>query len=430
MLTRLQCPSCNAPLEYDGKAATIQCPYCDSMVVVPDAWRATSRTRQPASQPASQPSSQPASPPVAAPPVTRAARRSRPAAVENDPVYALQQPAPRRGGCVTVMVLLALLLVIGGALMAVFATPGSVTTSVEEMVDIVTQQLPVAELSTNVQSLTAELTDSPAVLLGSFGSEGIGPGKFEDARAIAVDNAGKIYVGDYTSGRIQVFDTAGAFQTQWRLGENDFYVDQFATDRNGVLHIPFKAELGLYAGATGVQVGAMPPVDAEAMGRYQDSVVVGADGAVYAVWDDDIVRFDRNGVLTLHIADAIVAAVGGVETTTKLAVDGLGNIYALGVSQDVLVKYDADGAFVDRIAVANRGSGDEPAKLQAAMALATDSRGRIYVADIFGIKVYDGDGQYIGAIEVPGVAFGLAIDDDDILHVAARTEVLRYQLQP
>ena len=408
MLTQLQCPSCNAPLEYDGVAPTIRCPYCDSVVAVPENLRTKPAAKPPAG------GGKPA-------PVRR---QPRPAPAVHDPVYTLERPAARRSGCALAPVLL--LIVVGAALAMMFMTQRSTPSSMAEVIDLVTGQLPVTELSTTVQGLTG----SPAVLLDSFGGEGIGPGKFEDARAIAVDNAGKLYVGDYTSGRIQVFDTTGAFQTEWRLGDNDFYVDQFAADRSGVLHIPFKAELGLYDGATGGRAGALPPPDGGDRGRYQNSVVVGTDGAVYAVWDDDIVRFDRNGVLTLRIADAIVAAVGGVETTTKLAVDGLGNIYALGVSQDVLVKYDANGIFVDRIAVANRGGDDEPAKLQAAMALATDSRGRIYVADIFGVKVYDGDGQYIGAIDVPGVAFGLAIDDDDILHVAARTEVLRYQLQP
>src|SRR5690606_28862029 len=102
----------------------------------------------------------------------------------------------------------------------------------------------------------------------------------------------------------------------------------------------------------------------------------------------------------------------------------------LGVSQDVVVKFDSSGAFVDRVAVANRGAGDEESKLRAANALAVDSRGRIYVADIFGIKIYDDDGQYRATLDIPGVAFGLTIDDNDILSIAARTEVLRYQLQP
>ena len=57
---------------------------------------------------------------------------------------------------------------------------------------------------------------SPNRLL-NFGSEGIGPGMFKDARSIAIDGSGKIYVGEYIGGRIQVFDPEGNFMTQWTV---------------------------------------------------------------------------------------------------------------------------------------------------------------------------------------------------------------------
>ena len=48
-----------------------------------------------------------------------------------------------------------------------------------------------------------------ATVVMTFGGEGIGPGLFTDARSIAVDGAGNIYVGEYGNGRIQVFDSDG-----------------------------------------------------------------------------------------------------------------------------------------------------------------------------------------------------------------------------
>src|ERR1700752_3297643 len=56
---------------------------------------------------------------------------------------------------------------------------------------------------------TKESTNSFANVLLEFGSEGIGPGMFTDARSIAVDGTGRIYVGEYTGGGIQVFGQAG-----------------------------------------------------------------------------------------------------------------------------------------------------------------------------------------------------------------------------
>ncbi len=155
------------------------------------------------------------------------------------------------------------------------------------------------------------------------------------------------------------------------------------------------------------------------------SAIYGADAAGGVVQ-----IFTRKGAKGLHPYASVTLGSDSFRELNAGLRGGQDNVsYALGVSQDVVVKYDAGGAFVDRIAVANRGADDEPARLRAATALAVDSRGRVYVADIFGIKVYDGDGQYVGAIDAPDVAFGLAIDDADILYIAARTEVLRYQLQ-
>src|SRR6185503_8579693 len=69
-----------------------------------------------------------------------------------------------------------------------------------------------------------------------FGSEGIGPGMFKDARAIAVDASGKIYVGEYTGGRVQVFDPDGKFITQWSV-DRKMPLTGMAADRNGIIYI-------------------------------------------------------------------------------------------------------------------------------------------------------------------------------------------------
>lgn len=348
-------------------------------------------------------------------------------------VYDLHQPTRRRTGSLFLAMLTLVAAIIGVVLFVVLGAQQTAPDASEP--GQIAQPL-LAALSRQAQNAVAELSNAPATQLTRFGAEGIGPGKFEDARAIALDNAGHLFVGEYTSGRIQVFDITGAPQGQpgvflalWHVGEGDFYTDQFAADRSGALFLPYRGELLQYAGLSGELLATLPP-PVEAPGSYQDSVAVGADGALYAVWGGDIVRFDANGAVTLRIQDAIEANIGGLETTTAIAVDGLGDIYALGESQDVLVKFDAQGRFIDRIAGPNRGADDSPAQLRAAGALAVDSKGRVYVADIFGIKVYADDGQYLHTLDTPSYPFGLVISDEDILYVAARTEVLAYQIRP
>lgn len=49
----------------------------------------------------------------------------------------------------------------------------------------------------------------------SWGSTGYGPGEFRALHAIAIDNAGRVFVGDRANNRIQLFDQDGNFQAVW-----------------------------------------------------------------------------------------------------------------------------------------------------------------------------------------------------------------------
>jgi DNA-binding beta-propeller fold protein YncE len=48
-----------------------------------------------------------------------------------------------------------------------------------------------------------------------WGGKGTGPGQFDVPHSIALDSSGRIYVADRSNNRIQVFDPAGRFLTQW-----------------------------------------------------------------------------------------------------------------------------------------------------------------------------------------------------------------------
>lgn len=48
-----------------------------------------------------------------------------------------------------------------------------------------------------------------------WGSKGDGPGQFNLVHAIAIDGSGRVLVGDRNNSRIQIFDLAGNYKTQW-----------------------------------------------------------------------------------------------------------------------------------------------------------------------------------------------------------------------
>ncbi|MBK8048586.1 MAG: hypothetical protein IPK16_16585 [Anaerolineales bacterium] len=463
MLPKLNCPACSAPLEYDGASLAMECPYCHTRVVAPAYWRnqgssATSpadelrisvegagltemavQLREVATLARSgrkidaikRYRSLTGASLVDAKRAVEALESGEPvqvtgswvAAAPEPPGNATYAPAGRSGrGCalpLAVLLITLAILVIG----FVAFSRSVVDQDISQIVSDVATSLPGVELPVDARAALTALDTNYAKELLRFGGPGIGPGKFEDARAIAVDGDGRIYVGEYSNGRVQVFDPNGEFLSQWSLG-SESYVGQFAADGAGQLYVPDDDSLTIYDGMTGDTIGTVPPIDAETFEGYTDSVVIGPDGSLYAVWGDAIVRLDRDQNLTLRIDNAIGNATGGAEMTTLLAVNGLGEIYALGEMLDVVAKFAADGKFLDQFG----GRGNSNANLSAGMAIATDSQGRVYVADIFGVKVYSPQGQYVGIIDTDGPPFGVVIDGSDNLYVAARDHVIKFAL--
>ena len=253
-----------------------------------------------------------------------------------------------------------------------------------------------------------------------FGSEGIGPGMFNDARSIAVDGAGRMYVGEYSGGRIQVFDPAGKFVTQWSIGDRKTILRGLAADRKGNVYVAEGGRIDRYQGESGEKLGTL---------QYErtgfDDVTVGADGGIVTAWQsnrDDIVVFDANGKHVRTIPEAISGASGDSELAMRVAVDGAGYIYALGRFNDGVFKFARDGKFINRFG----SSGDQQGQFRAAYSIAVDGYGRIYVGDMKGIQVFDANGRYLALLSLKGMAFGMVFNDKNELFVVARDHVIKF----
>jgi sugar lactone lactonase YvrE len=243
---------------------------------------------------------------------------------------------------------------------------------------------------------------------------------FTDARSIAVDGAGKIYVGEYTGGRIQVFDPAGKFITQWTMGDRKTILRGLTVDRKGTLYAAHGGKIVRYAGETGETLGEL---SYERSGA--DDVASSADGGLVAAWQsgkDDIVAFDANGKAVRTIPAAISGASGDSELSMRVAVDGAGYIYALGRFNNGVFKFGRDGKFMNRFG----SGGDQPGQLRAPYSIAVDGYGRVYVGDIKGIQVFDANGRYLNIIEQKGMAFGMVVNDKNELFVIAKDRVIKY----
>jgi DNA-binding beta-propeller fold protein YncE/endogenous inhibitor of DNA gyrase (YacG/DUF329 family) len=387
MLKTFDCPKCGGPVNYEqnvvGANLTAKCPYCGSSLSVPDEMS------------------------------------GRPAQIISHVNIDLRNTGAKAGKWILLIVMIPLI----GIIIAVIAMGGFLIPLISRGTPpTVTKTTPPTRPGLVVPG-KKEKEDSFATTTLKFGSEGIGPGMFKDARAIAVDASGKIYVGEYSGGRIQVFDAEGKFITQWTVNPK-MPLRGLAADRKGAVYVSQSGNISRYEGETGTLLGQL----AYPEGWGFDDISVAADGGLVTSWyknRDDIVRFNSSGQVVRTIKAAISSVTEESELDTHVAIDGLGNIYALGTFTNAVFKFSPEGKFLTRFGDA----GDQPGQFRAAQALAVDGKGRVFVSDIKGVQVFDTNGRYLTTFKPEGLASGMVFNDKGELFVAARTQVLRLELK-
>ena len=391
MIHTLKCPSCGAPVDYEDEndKRTFRCPFCNNTIAVPAEFRRKQESQQ---------------------------------------IHLSFNPqvgeGVKKAGLALLIIPIAIIAFVGIIIaVVVFNVTRSTTRSISK---VTPPQINFPNLSGLYpgSSPGKNAENSIATLAMKFGSKGTGPGYFEDARSIAVDGEGRIYVGEYTGGRIQVFDSAGKFVTQW-MADTEMPLRGLAAARDGTVYIVQRGEILKYEGPTGKPLGKV----AFAGGNGFDDVTVLADGSLLAAWvrasGDDIVRLDRSGNPTLMLRKAISSQSRRSELDMHLAADGVGNIYALGTFNRAVFKFSPDGRYQTRFG----SSGDQPGQFGAPSAIAVDNQSRVYVTDFKGIQVFDADGRYIDVFDVEGAASGLVFNDKNELFVVARTQVFKFTLK-
>jgi sugar lactone lactonase YvrE len=379
------CPSCGAPLVYDGgPELTIICPFCRNSVIVPTEMR----SRHPDVQPS--------------------------ILLELD----ASTITSRLPFFIGLGILVFLLIIIGIIFINVRADSVAF----------------IAPTSTPWPSptLVPSATPTPeyASLDITLGSEGITPGKFKEANSIAVDQDGFIYVGDYEGNRIQVFDPAGKFITQWNLNPEE-HIRHLAVDYSGGIYVNQSGRIYRYDRKTGEQIGQVQYRDEEGDEDDFDTLVVTPDGSLVAAWInhtleiDNILIIDRSGKVVNIIEKAVSGQTGSVETYIWLAVDGVGNIYALGIINNTIVKYSMQGKFLTRFG----SRGDKPGQFDTVDSIAVDSQGMVYVGDAYQVMVFDPTGFYIDTFAIDGIAYDLTFDRSDNLYIIDNKKVMKYTLR-
>lgn len=254
-------------------------------------------------------------------------------------------------------------------------------------------------------SQPADAQQAEDLELLKIGGEGTGVGKFKDNRVVAVDNLGNIYSTDYQGGRIQIFDANGTFQKQWSAPDTSL-IFAIATDRMGNLFVLGNKGITKYEALSGTLKATLSE-------RSLRDIDVSPDGKVIAVGRQGIIYLSNELKVTQTFkkAPSDASSTFGFSAVTS---DASGTMYLLDRQSKDIIKFSADGKFLNRM----------PTEVLSPNDIALDPKGNIYVSDTSRLYAYSPDGKKLADAKT-FQTFGITFNDAGELFVAARPYVIK-----
>jgi sugar lactone lactonase YvrE len=279
----------------------------------------------------------------------------------------------------------------------------------------------------DLAGLTAPNTT--AGLIFAIGERGISPGQFNDARSVAVANDGRIFVADRQSGRLQIFAPDGTYQTTlpW---QQERFTDDLEIGPDGILYAQQNSRIYRFDSTTAEELTDIVYSHNNLNAFSKLAMAVNGDLLAINGQRNTIVRFDATGNVQQTISMEIVPMAQSFE---NLAVDGLGNVYVIGVAhnvlgdrQNVVFKFTANGQFASQFG----SDGREPGTFMGSVwAIAVDGQGRIYAADFQGVQIFDNNGRYLNLIKIDGAARDIAISNQgELVIITGQHKLYKFDL--
>ena len=232
--------------------------------------------------------------------------------------------------------------------------------------------------------------DNAGVYVTQWGSRGSGNIQFESPRGVAVDGAGNVYVADTGNNRIQKFTSAGGYVTQWGSqgnGDSKFRSPTgVVVDRTGNVYVADTGNnrIQKFTGDGGyvTQWGSQGNGD----GKFNAPRGVAVDGAgnVYVADTDNyrVQKFDSAGGYVTQWGGR-GSGDGQFESPTGVAVDGQGNVYVADFVNHRIQKFDSAGGYLTRWG----RQGDRDGQFNLPSGVAVDGADNVYVADTFNHRI-------------------------------------------
>jgi hypothetical protein len=277
----------------------------------------------------------------------------------------------------------------------------------------------------------------------TIGAEGTGPGLFKDSLGVAVDGEGRIYVSDDTR-RVQRFDPTGKFLNTWNIPPETKWYRKL---RGGPVKLLVNNANQLYAvlagvilkldGETGEVLGAGHGSD-----YIHDAAVVPGGGLLVVSQkgdDDELVLMGADGRAArrthrfvssqldkkLEVEALRVAPGAGGEVYSLYAIGGVAGEHWYDDEDIAVFRFSPEGKYLARFG----GQGREPGQYGPPSAIASDTRGRVYVCESFDkIHVYEPDGRFVRTLKIPHAADALTFDAQNALYIAGSHKVSKLVL--
>jgi hypothetical protein len=352
------------------------------------------------------------------------------------------------GGCIGVlMILLTALIPVGVSLWVFVPEAQSVFNEVATQVFGIELALPNATRTpVRVPGISGARTATPTAaaatvkatheILLAFGGEGVGNGKFQDGRWLAVDGRGGIHVADYTSnGRVQSFDAQGNYLITFNAParSKSSPVRCLTADRRGIVYVCREGDLPAFNSESGDKTNSV----LIAQNDYVDQAIVLPNGNLALMsmkaGEDDLFIITPQSRRVLGVDKIISTITENAQTNIDMAADGVGNLYLLSQRDKAVFRFTAEGKFIDRFGRDQpTGDGKRPGDFRGTVgAVAVDSTGRIYISDFDGIKVFTNEGDFVGVIDTDtaiGFIHDMAFNTKDELFITDGKKVYKLRV--
>ncbi len=223
----------------------------------------------------------------------------------------------------------------------------------------------------------------------SFADDIIGPGSSDGELSLpgdlAIDSTGNIFVADTGNNRIQKFNSAGVYQSQFGV---------FGTGN------------GEFNGPTGIDIDS------------SNNIFVVDSG------NNRIQKFNSAGVYQSQFGSG-GNGNGQFNTATKLHIDSANNIFVVDSNNSRIQKFNSAGVYQSQFGSGGNGNGQF--NFANSGDVTTDSLGNIFVVDTlnFRIQKFNSAGVYQSQFGVFGTGNGefdqpsaIEIDQDDVVYVS------------